>query len=522
MKTSVKSLFSLLLTVLLVISLVACQAKPTDTDQEETPVAPTQEEDAELSDITYFMLQLNALPSDEGLKNVEDALNTITEEQIGTHINFEMCPPADYQTNIVLRHASGEPCDIFLEAIPDAVASGRAADITDLVDEYASGAIDKLGECSYSREVAYSACFVNDRCYGIPVNQANAIGSNWIYRKDLIEDAGIEIGEINSLSDLTPIFDQLHASYPDIYPTYIMGNSMQFFIFSFKNDGLDFLSESPTFNITGACLLGPESQENLEVVSLYESDYFKNAANATRDWYLKGYISPDSVTASEGNASAMASGQFASCFANGQKDQGVSMSSSTGYDIGIIDIGNFCLDTSSYNSVAWVISSGCKDPIAALKLLDLTYTNEEINNLVRWGIEGEDYIVLDNGQVTFPEGLDGSSVPYTSYHSSYFGTQYLAYQMEGTPEGNNERLIACGKNSDVSNAMGFVFDRSVVFNEITAVDSVVDQYMPGIITGALDLDTEYDKFISAMYDAGLKKVIDAKQEQLDAWAETHK
>ena len=467
----------------------------------------------DIPEVTMLMIQFEAFPSEAGILAVEEAVNAITIPKIGVRVNLEYFPTADYQTNIVLRHASGEPCDLFVEAISDVVAAGRAADITELVTQYAPEAIQEIGERSYT------TCMIDGRCYGLPSNKYVIYTCAWTFRKDLMDAAGIDVGEPSTFSDLTPIFDKFHEAYPDMYPIYINSGDQMSLLAPLKEYGFDYLCESSTFNFSGACLLGDESQKNLKVVNVYESDYFKEAVKTIREWYLKGYISPDAVTAAESKEVALKSGNYASCVNVGNKYLGISMSDNTGLDIDARVLGNYTLESNSYNVVPWVVSSQCKNPEAAVKFLNLTYTDPEIINLIVWGIEGRDYVLCDNGQARYPDGMDANSVPYTCATAAfYLGTQWYAYARYGMPEGVNEYYKESIRNARLSNAMGFIFDPADVMNEISATVAVVDEYMPGLLAGVLDLDIEYDKFIQQLYDAGLQTVIDAKQAQLDDWA----
>lgn len=65
--------------------------------------------------------------------------------------------------------------------------------------------------------------------------------------------------------------------------------------------------------------------------------------------------------------------------------------------------------------------------------------------------------------------------------------------------------------------MGFTFDSSSLKTQYTAVKNVISQYLPGLLCGSLDPDTELEKFEQALMDAGYQDILDAKQEQLDAW-----
>ncbi|MNG39897.1 hypothetical protein D3C84_1282290 [compost metagenome] len=49
------------------------------------------------------------------------------------------------------------------------------------------------------------------------------------------------------------------------------------------------------------------------------------------------------------------------------------------------------------------------------------------------------------------------------------------------------------------------------------MDAVSEQYSKVIANGAVDTDSMVKKFNDDLYAAGLQKVMDEKQRQLDAW-----
>ena len=66
--------------------------------------------------------------------------------------------------------------------------------------------------------------------------------------------------------------------------------------------------------------------------------------------------------------------------------------------------------------------------------------------------------------------------------------------------------------------MGFSFDSSALKTQYTAVANVINQYLPGLMCGSVDPETEIPKFVEALEGAGYKDILAAKQEQLDAWS----
>ena len=177
------------------------------------------------------------------------------------------------------------------------------------------------------------------------------------------------------------------------------------------------------------------------------------------------------------------------------------------------------ITTADVNTLSRVISVGSQHAEAAMKFINLTYTNPDVSQLLTYGIEGRDYVLTDDGYITYPEGQNMMTVPYNCYLSAATSNQF----MEGgrLMIGNSQEDIDLQKEENTtawkSKAFGFTFDSSSVKSQYSAVNNVINQYKPGLICGSLDPETELPKFISALEAAGINDIIAAKQEQLDAW-----
>ena len=68
-----------------------------------------------------------------------------------------------------------------------------------------------------------------------------------------------------------------------------------------------------------------------------------------------------------------------------------------------------------------------------------------------------------------------------------------------------------------SQAFGFVFDSTVVADQEAQCKAVEDEFLKQIAFGTVDVETKLTEFNEKLYAAGLQDIIDAKQEQLDAW-----
>ena len=219
----------------------------------------------------------------------------------------------------------------------------------------------------------------------------------------------------------------------------------------------------------------------------------------------------------------MESGRTASYFIKGEEGQAEQITTATGVDVDSIKLVQPYINTSDVNGIGFAISATSKHPEAAMKFLNEMYTNPDVVNLLAWGIEGTHYEVQDDGTIDFPEGLDAATTTYGLNMDWFFGNQFLTYIWgKGRDTTIYSRLEANNKNAQFSPVMGFSYDSTPVSTEIAALTNVKNQYLPGLACGSLNPETELPKFLQALEDAGLQKVIDEKQAQLDAWIAENK
>ena len=115
-----------------------------------------------------------------------------------------------------------------------------------------------------------------------------------------------------------------------------------------------------------------------------------------------------------------------------------------------------------------------------------------------WGIPERDYTLDAPGGFACLEGA--------RYRNplGVFGDSRLRYEIDG--ETRNAARAAFAKKAERVNEqyVGFLFDSSDLTQEL-------------LEAGCVDLDTVYPEFVQKLYDAGLQRVIDEKQRQLDLW-----
>ena len=458
-------------------------------------------------EVTYAFVSFNTIPDDTS--KVEEAINKISRKKIGVEVHLMPLSVADYAQQVSLAAQNGE-VDIFhsLGDLSQSIANDMTLDITDMLDEDAPETKKLIGD-EWLKTTSKDG-----KIYGIPTLRPFALQPMLIYRKDLAAELGLDMNSIKDPKDLTAIFEQVKKARPDITPLAPVGTGDSGM--SRWCDDVDFLGGDYTKPI------GVIQGDDMTVKSFFSLDQFKENAALVRDWYEKGLIMKDAATTTSAAAELMSSGSYFAYVASYSyplEDTAASLSAPSGYDVGAIALGESYLDTTSINAITQCISSTSKHPDAALKFLNLTYTDPEVINTILYGIEGEDYVKNDDGTVSYPEGQDASTVPYTAQLScGVLGNFFIQWPLEGS--GSKESLEwedEQNHKAKMSPAMGFTFDASSVQTQLTAVSNVLQQYFPGIQCGSVDPEVAIPEFEKALKDAGYDDILAAKQEQLDAW-----
>ncbi len=464
--------------------------------------------------VTYAYCVFTNVPAEKDLDVVEEQINKITREKIGVEVTLLPISIAEYNNKVSLALQGGEKIDIFqsLGNFGTCVSSEMTYDITDLLEKYGKETKE------LQSEQWLNSCSSNGRIYGIPTYKPVALTPMLIYRKDIAQEMGLDMTKVNSLDDVTDVLAKVKKAYPTMIPlsptqSGTIGTELTMPKIDYLND--DFYS--PVGVIIG---------DSLKVQDLYSTKEFKKICDFAYNLQKNNLIMKDAATTTSMAADTMSSGNYFAYIASysyPEEDTAASLQPQfSQYPIGAKIIGDAYLSTTDLNAVSWMIASTTKVPEAAMKFLNLTFTDKNVINSLIYGIEGRDY-VLDNGFVSYPEGQTAFTVPYSAQLScGTLGNFFMMYPTAGTDPASLEWELEQNKVAPTSPAMGFTFDSSKLKTQYTAVKNVIAQYLPGLICGSLNPDTEITKFINALNDAGYKEILAEKQKQLDAWVVENK
>ena len=186
---------------------------------------------------------------------------------------------------------------------------------------------------------------------------------------------------------------------------------------------------------------------------------------------------------------------------------------SNGYDVIAIPTSRAILNRSGVQSTLNAISANCKNPVRALKLIDLLFEDQYLLNLLCYGIEGRDYEKDPNDPNRM--NRDAGSAYYIA--EFMIGSQFLAYLAPSYEDDVWEQTKKENEEADVDPYIGFSFDPSPVESEMSQISSVNQEYSAIIGYGLQDPEVTFPERQKKLEMAGQKVVMDEIQRQLDEW-----
>ncbi len=445
------------------------------------------------------------------------------------HIEVELLPLsfADYSTTIQLMLAGGDELDIMPIFYPYAsswINMGGVFDMAPLMDtDDGARIIEALG-----KENAYVGN-MNGVLYGFPANKESVELGGLAMRADIADELGIAEkygleankdeyeGVIYDWDVAADIFATVQEAYPNMIPLY-MNSTEQLQRFVFFDELVD-----------GFGTLDWEADHgSTTVVNKFETDTYVNAIKRLADWYDKGYIFKDAATDTQGSATMIKAGNTFSYLSAIKPGFLAEQEAANGMPMYAMYFGDHVEGGISTTNVSFFntsIAGNSMDPEMAFKFISALYGDPELYNLWQYGIEGEHYVVLDDGTAYFPEGVDGGTAVYHQNTGWFMGNQFQSYVWnDGSKTADYwDKLQAHNNWAEYTAGFGFMWDSTEYATQITALNNALETYRAFLSTGTVkpdEVEATIAQLNDALYAAGLEEVIAAKQAQLDAWLAT--
>lgn len=496
-----KRILAAMLTLSMVVSMTACGNSEAGGSKDSAKNNGNGDEP-----YTVTMVLNGSTQPDE--ERIEQKINEILEPELNANLDIVVLPWASASQQLQLMLSGDEKIDVFYTQATNAVQymnAGQIVDMSELIDKYGTNIKQIYGEDI--AKINQMEGFV----YGVP-NQIERGSIPAIFmRKDLVEKYNIDTTQIKEPKDLESVFETVKAGEPDMTMLYSSSESDAPLTRLFRGDTL---SDS---NYLGVLM---DQTNSTKLENFFATDWFKDTTTMLHNWYQKGYISQDAGTNTENWRTVCKAGNLFSLFFAYHPGTPVEFESSTGYDFEIVPFYNEpIINSSSYNGVTFSIAQNSENPEKTMEVLDYIYGSSEIMNLLNWGEQDKDYVIedADNGIINFPEGITSDNAGYNLNLGWELPNQFIAYKWTGSDPQLWEKMEEFNGSAKSSKAVGFLFDSSNCSSEIAALSNIVKQYSGALYSGSGDPDELIPELLEALDDAGINEVIQAKQEQLDAF-----
>ncbi len=548
-----KKLVALLLSLALVLSLGACggnggsstssEASPSSTTEESGAAAESGDESqAETAETGEFQLPIVDEPTTLSYFVADDSNAAIMttdwndnefyqemERRTGVHLEFEMVSSADYQTNFNLMIASGNLADMiyvgasyYAEGVDAAIDDGYFLDLTDLVDEYMPNY-----ERIRTSDVQYELLSTTDSgrlgaVYELRQSKQGPWLGLWI-RQDWLDDLNLD----------TPVtFDDYHEVLTAFKNE---KGATAPLILNFSGSDGEFGTMSGGLNVLNSWQLDETGKVNFGPYM----DAWKEYVTIMHQWYTEGLIDPDFMATDERTADMAkvvtgASGLFAalytmpSVYEAASEDPNMNLAPVNPPVMNEGDEGHIRL-RDSYTSGNTAISADSENWEVALRWLDYLYTDEGAL-LANYGVEGDTFEFDENGKPVFTDKILNNENGWTmtqtvaSYLCPSAGIANWSdwtRELAGVPEKDQACYDVWSEFSDdwrlpssVTLTQEESTERAALYADIS---TIVKEQTAQFISGALDIEENWDAYIASLESSGIERAIEITQAAYDRY-----
>lgn len=485
-----------------------------DTDTDTDTDAGQKPEDEDLADISVAFWTLYGVPEEKDM--VEEAINEITEEKIGVTVHLNIMDVGTYLVNgsMVNGVMNGEDFDLVLTTpgmsghFANMRNNGMLLSLNDLLEEYGAGILETVPEN------LFSATTRDGNVYAVPAYSNLQKSIYYAVKREVAESCNLDMDSIKDLDDVEGALAAIKEAFPE--KNAISGGAQKLNIF----EGGFAITDKKMYDslgIDGTLATVFFDDEALEVKSWYETEEFKKSVDYAKRWYELGYVDKDlavNTTQTEPFADDVNASSFV--YANDTLIKQYELKDDVVY-VKLMDTG---IQTSDVQMFTWGLPVSCDEPEAAMKFLNLMYTDAEVLNLLGYGIEGQHYVEKGDGTIGYPDGKDETSNGYAIGTAllSGFGNSFLLKVWEGADADANEQALAAMEQAVYSPLMGFTLDTTEIGDLYSALASIaLNEYGPALKCGS-GAEGYYEEFIEKLHAAGLQELLDEAQRQVQEWA----
>ncbi len=450
------------------------------------------------------------------------------ERRTGVHLNFEMVSSADYQTNFNLMIASNNLTDLmyagasyYSEGVDAAIDDGYFMDLTDKVDEY----MPNYQKIRMS-DINYQLLSTTDSgrlgaVYELRQQKQGPWLGLWI-RQDWLDDLKLETPETyDQWHDVLKAFkDEKGATAP--------------LILNFSGSDGEFGMMSAGLGVLNGWQLTPEGK----VTYGPYNEAWKEYVTLMHQWYQEGLIDPDFMSTDERTAdmATVVTGKtgaipavytMPAVYESSSEDKNMNWAPINPPVKNAGDELHIRL-RDSYTSGNTAISADCENWEVAMKWLDYLFT-EEGALLANYGVEGDTF-TFEGDKPVYTEKITNNENGWTlaqtmdSYLCPSAGVANWSdwtRELGGVPEKDQTCYTVWTTNAKddwrlptVTLTQEESTERAALYADMS---TCVKENTAKFISGALDIEQNWDSYIAELEQHGVQRAIEITQAAYDRY-----
>jgi putative aldouronate transport system substrate-binding protein len=522
MRKSAKKTLAVLIALLFVLTaMTAC----TTTSQPPTTAPTTGVSAAPAIDISkkvelkLFMISdapLNQADTDQ----FESVLNGMLTKDLNCTIKIDFAAGNDYQNNNSLALASGENYDLIYSAdwllYSQYAKKGAFKDLTALIPVYAPNIWKTM---SANR---WDGVKIDGKIMGIPSQAVSYSESCFMYREDL--RVKYNLPEIKDLDTVEAYLKGIKDNVPDMVPS----DDYQAQVFncmwlpSTKYQVVDVAGDNQSNFV-----IDPANPRVL--LETIETPEFKAMLPRMKKWADMGFWSQSALSSLEWGEFPLLNGKAAATF-NGQFPNDTNQvpqleKDHPGWKIGFFEWNRLnpksVVTGQGPTSNMLSVTFKAPNPERALMVVDKCQTDPTYYMLTQYGIEGVNYTMTADKQISFGTIDLSKHSPFAFWPAGATANDALMPKKADAWPTYYERIAQDVALTKPSILAGFVLDTQPIQTQYTAINDVKTQYGNPLMIGLVpDVDAAYATFLQQSKAAGLDACRDEIQKQLNAFLDS--
>lgn len=353
--------------------------------------------------------------------------------------------------------------------------------------------------------------------YAVPGFKDFGTQNTWDVNVTLLEKYGYTLADIESRD---------YYSFGDILETVKQGEGENFYPLNVEGAVLErMVTNSIIVNgDSGACnvlsyYINPDDVSKdigSKIENKFATEEYKKFVEKTREYYLAGYIDPALSIAQSANDTLIANQKAAKYLIGTQSyalGHEITTSAERGIEVAYVPCTAPYVDKTATQGAMMAISTASKNPERAMAFLNLLNTDPYLMMLLEYGVEGIHYNLDDNGLVVFTD----ERANYFPWRNGMGNITILTPQAEEGANFFQDKFIPYYESGKAIPAFGYVFNPTNVETELADIANKAGQYALSLSTGSVDPNEVLPTFLEELENAGMQKVVDEANAQLDAY-----